>query len=302
MASKPDLKFRVWVHVLVAGVGWSMTLLFWINGLNYISTVRASLLVNLHPLVLVIYLNFTGAQVGILDWAGVVIAIGGVALINIMDLLEPSSSGGGGGAREASVGNQLFGAMLCIIAAIGECMVIINRKKIKKYVPLMQYTAVTTGIVCVIAMVYALFFENALAFGLSPRSLWGWCGHKWAIPIVLFGLINGVVCQAGFNFAMQYIHPLVFSSTLLLTPPVTGFLSWMMNIEGAPDKFTWIGGFVILLGIAMIQYSEHRRKLATEEEEAHSRYNPVLSQSEFSEVSDVSHNNSKRTSFSRPAI
>jgi hypothetical protein len=58
---------------------------------------------------------------------------------------------------------------------------------------------------------------------------------------------------------MQYIDALLFSSLLLLTIPTTGFISWFLSIEGIPDKYTVIGGCVILIGIALITYSEHYR-------------------------------------------
>lgn len=58
---------------------------------------------------------------------------------------------------------------------------------------------------------------------------------------------------------MQYIDPLLFSSLLLVTIPTTGFLSWALGIEGIPDKFTIIGGSVMLIGIGLITYSEHQR-------------------------------------------
>ncbi len=36
-----------------------------------------------------------------------------------------------------------------------------------------------------------------------------------------------------------------------------GLVSWLSGIEGFPDIYTWVGGFVILAGIGIITYSEH---------------------------------------------
>jgi hypothetical protein len=58
---------------------------------------------------------------------------------------------------------------------------------------------------------------------------------------------------------MQYIDALLFSSLLLLTIPTTGFVSWFLGIEGVPDKYTIIGGSILLVGIGLITYSEHQR-------------------------------------------
>ncbi len=129
--SRPDLEYTVYVHVLIAGVGWSATLLLWINGLKFISAVRASLFVNLHPLILVVYLYFKGLPVNWLDWLGVLFAILGVGVIGSDELLESDS-------ENFSAIAQLFGGILCLIAAWSEFIVILNRKQKKKYVPLRQ--------------------------------------------------------------------------------------------------------------------------------------------------------------------
>lgn len=62
---------------------------------------------------------------------------------------------------------------------------------------------------------------------------------------------------------MQYIDPLLFSALLLVSTPTTGFLSWLFGIEGVPDKYTIIGGSILLTGIGLITYSEHKRHQAT---------------------------------------
>jgi drug/metabolite transporter (DMT)-like permease len=134
-ARKPELPYPIYVHVLFAGLGWSGTLLFWINGLDFISTVQASLFVNLHPLLMVLYLYFTGSKLSFYDWFGVFLALSGMVIISGEDLyhelVSPSDT-------TQNLTNQIFGSSLCLLAACSEFTVIVNRKKIKKYVPLMQ--------------------------------------------------------------------------------------------------------------------------------------------------------------------
>jgi drug/metabolite transporter (DMT)-like permease len=135
---KPDLQYQVYVHVLFAGLGWSGTLLFWINGLHFISTVRASLFVNLHPLLMVFYLYFTGVQLSSYDWCGVFLSLTGMVVISGEDLYHEYLNQSADDAKPLS--SQIFGSLLCLLAACSEFAVIVNRKKIKKYVPLMQVT------------------------------------------------------------------------------------------------------------------------------------------------------------------
>lgn len=132
---KPDLPYQVYVHVIFAGLLWSGSLLFWINGLHFITVVRASLFINLHPLLMVFYLYFTGGELFLFDWCGVFLAIGGMILISGEELYGEFF---GENDESKTLISQIFGSSLCFLAAFCEFGTIINRKKIKKYVPLMQ--------------------------------------------------------------------------------------------------------------------------------------------------------------------
>ena len=41
LGKKPNLRYPVIVHVLIAGVAWAGNVLFWVIGLQYTSTVRS---------------------------------------------------------------------------------------------------------------------------------------------------------------------------------------------------------------------------------------------------------------------
>lgn len=95
-------------------------------------------------------------------------------------------------------------------------------------------------------------------FCLQDNCIFGWMAKKWAAKILLFGLLVGVVCMAGFNYAMQYLPPLVFSSTALLDPALTAILSWMAGVETLPSLYSWFGGFLVMVGVAVISIGEHQ--------------------------------------------
>lgn len=40
---------------------------------------------------------------------------------------------------------------------------------------------------------------------------------------------------------------------------MTGIIAWIAGIEGIPDLYTWIGGFVVLSGVGLITYGEFLR-------------------------------------------
>jgi drug/metabolite transporter (DMT)-like permease len=139
LARKSDLRFPVLVHVLLAGAFWSVNLECWVYGLQYTTTVRASVFASSHPLMLVIVLSILGQRVSCLEWSGVLVVIAGLLLCSGKGLFVPSSGA-----------STVFGDGLCLCAAIGEVFVLINRAKTKKYVSLMQVFTLSLLLCCML--------------------------------------------------------------------------------------------------------------------------------------------------------
>ena len=104
-----------------------------------------------------IVVHVSGGQVSVLEWLGVIIAVGGV-FVTASDGLKEIRYGS---PYNTSSITSLFGDSLCIMAGVFEVAVILNRHKIKPYVPLMQYTLVTTLIVAVVASLLSVLVEGS---------------------------------------------------------------------------------------------------------------------------------------------
>jgi drug/metabolite transporter (DMT)-like permease len=214
--------------------------------------------------------------VSTLEWIGVIVAFIGIVLASlhvyihrlVAGVATDDSSGMTQTAMEASIAKEswhveMLGVVLCLLASANEVVVLLNRSKIKKYVPLMQYTAFTTVIVMLGTTLAALILErdsfNTQIFCRSTNCVFGWISQEWYWKMLLFGLIIGLVCITGFNYAIEHIPALVFSSITLIDPLVTGLLSWMAGFESVPDLGTWIGGVVVITGVALISHGERTR-------------------------------------------
>jgi drug/metabolite transporter (DMT)-like permease len=82
-------------------------------------------------------------------------------------------------------------------------------------------------VVTVVSIVLSLAFERGPTghiemFCHTEFCIFGWTNPEWVFPMLMFGLFIGVICMAGYNYSVQYISPLVFSSLTLLEPAVTG--------------------------------------------------------------------------------
>jgi drug/metabolite transporter (DMT)-like permease len=198
-AKKTDLKHPLFVHVFVAGLGWTGNLVFWISGLMYTSTVRASMFASLYPLMLVVYLRFNGVRISNLEWIGVLAAIIGIVTVTGSAVTDSNDT--------FLPLDRMYGDGLCLISAVCETLVIVNRQKTRAYIPLMQYTAVTTVIVVFITSILWILLNSINGrrpqfFCLESTCYFGWLSNFWIGKIVFFGLLIGVVCIAGFNYAV----------------------------------------------------------------------------------------------------
>lgn len=257
-ASKPDLPFRIIWHVMIAGVAWALNLLLWVSGIEYTSTVRANIFACLYPLMLVIWLHFTSVETerpNKLEWLGTIVALCGVITVSARSLISATSG---------SLEGEAIGDLLCTGAAAAEVLVILNRFRIKKYVPLWQYTAITTFVVIIASSLLSMIMHGTQVFCLGDNCVFGWASKEWIHMMIPFGAVIGLLCLPGVNYAIQYLPPLLFSSFNLLDPILTGIISWAAGLEGVPDIFTWIGGGVVICGSGVISYGGQVRQSQSE--------------------------------------
>lgn len=185
-----------------------------LSGLQYTTTFKASLIASSHPILLVFLLRFKGVRVSYLEWIGVIVAFCGMALSTSSQFFGPTPAATAEQTKEHRY--ELLGFYLCFQAATFEVLVLFNRIATKKYVPLMQYTAGTTCVVAVMSSLASLALEggNVLSsasaqhggiqvFCLQENCIFGWASSKWWLMVMLFALWVGVVCVAGFNYAVS---------------------------------------------------------------------------------------------------
>lgn len=220
---KPDLPFPVIFHVIISGMAWAANLLFWIVGLQYISTYKASIIATSHPILVVLSMRLSGHAVSWAEWGGVFIAFFGMFLSNLSEFTTRNAhahpyspdSHLSPGEEIIPIHLQILGFFLCFLSAAGEVVVIFNRIKTRKYVPLMQYTTATSLVVAICAAVLSIFLEDSrmMSGSWSDVGSWklcyeqdcmfGWTAKEWIMPILFFGIWVGAVCITGFNYAVR---------------------------------------------------------------------------------------------------
>jgi drug/metabolite transporter (DMT)-like permease len=256
----PGLRYPYIYYIVLDSIAWSLNVISWVIGVKYTTTVRASVFANTHPLMLVTVLYLTGSKVQLLEWVGVSVIMCGIcySFVNQLDDFVAASV-----PATTNTGQQstVFGDSLCLIAAFADMVLVLIRTKTTPHMTTLQYTGYTSLGIVLISTICSLYMdgtpENPVGiFCLQEDCVFGWMNGRWVCLMLIFGLTVGVVCIAGFNYAVQHLPPLVFSAAALVDPALTGLISWVCGIEGIPNQPTIIGGVIIVMGVYMISSVE----------------------------------------------
>jgi drug/metabolite transporter (DMT)-like permease len=212
---------------MVSGVFLALHFATWISSIKYTSIASSTVLVNTHPIFIVIgtYLVFK-EKISKMALLSIVITLLGSLIVSSVD----SSLGS----------NVIYGDILAILGGlfVSGYMIIggIARKKI-------SVTAYT--FIVYLSCAITLFSLNiAVGTPLSPYPL-----KEWIIFICL-ALFCTILGHSIFNWALGYVKP-TFLSTSVLGEPVFATLWAMLLFKEIPNVWNIIGSIIIFCGIYM---------------------------------------------------
>jgi drug/metabolite transporter (DMT)-like permease len=229
-----------WGLFVLAGLtGYTLYQLGFILGLSRTSPFSSSLLIAMVPLFTVLILAVMGEPTPLQGWAGLGVALVGVALF----LLDK---------RGASAGT-LLGDILSIGAAVSFAVYgIITRPLVRKY-PAETYTAWTVLAGTVPLLLVSL--PDALRQDWHSVSLPGW------FSIVYLAIFPVYIAYILWNFAIARRGVAKASSFGLLVPIVAGLLSAIFFAEPfGPLKL--LGAGLVLAGLVIVRARVWRRPAA----------------------------------------
>jgi drug/metabolite transporter (DMT)-like permease len=62
--------------------------------------------------------------------------------------------------------------------------------------------------------------------------VFGWLDTEFVQPMMLFGLLIGLIGMLGWNYSIKVLDPLVFSTVQLVSPALTGIIAYAIGLEG----------------------------------------------------------------------
>ncbi len=216
--------------VLFAGVSLGLHFIFWIASVYYTSVASASVLVCIHPIILIVAERWLfKVKFRAIVWAGVVIAFIGTMFLGYFDMAEGSTS------PNAFLGNS-FAVTAAFIFAV---YFLIGRKVRQKrdwisYVfPVYGYAAAT----CVIVLFSIEGFRHQL---------------DQTVLLVGLGLAVGpqILGHGSLNYAVKFVSPTLLSTLILMEPLFASIIAFFLFKE-LPVIGSIIAMAVILLGISL---------------------------------------------------
>lgn len=216
--------------IALAGICLGIHFACWISSLYYTSVASASVLVTIHPVIMIsverLWLKKSFAWT---TWLGVFLAFSGSILLGISD-----------SQIEQSFANPILGNILALAAALIFVVYLLIGQEIRQergwidYVfPVYFYTAVT----CVLL---------AIAFGNNLLNI-SQVGVAAGVGLALGPQIVG---HGSMNFAVKYVSPTLLS-TLVLVEPLFASLLALMIFNELPPLTSLLAMGIILTGVAL---------------------------------------------------
>jgi drug/metabolite transporter (DMT)-like permease len=218
------------LYLALAGICLGLHFTCWISSLYYTSVASASVLVTIHP-ILVILVERLWFKRGFVwtTWLGVGLAFIGSVMLGVFD-----------SQVEQPFSDPLFGNFLAFSAAVIFVVYLFIGQKIRQkrgwidYVfPVYSYAALTC-LVLVMLLGKNLFEISAIGI---------WVGLGLAVGPQILG-------HGSMNYAVKYIAPTLLSTLILVEPLLASVLAFFIFAE-LPPIVSIIAMIIILLGVGL---------------------------------------------------
>ncbi len=243
LKAKSDKKLQPWgtresVMAVLAGTFLGLHFIFWIASLSYTSVASASVLVTIHPVILIVTESALRMnRYGAVTWGGVLLAFSGSALLGVFDT-DPS----------ATYSNPVLGNGMAFLAAVLFVGYILLSRSLRSHAAWLDFVFrvyAGTAITCVI-----IFFVMGLSFKAAPIAIL--CG-------LLLGIGPQLIGHGSINYSVKYISPTLLS-TLILTEPVFAIILAAFLFSEIPTIAESSAMLIIIIGVGISWIGSMRRK------------------------------------------
>lgn len=224
------------VVAAIAGGVLGLHFIFWILALQHTSVASASVLVTIHPVLLILVESLLFRRVfPRLAWFGVFLAFAGSVLLGYSDMRAPQI-----------FEHALLGDMYAVIAAMLFALYFLLSQRLRQKSDWLGYVVRVYGATALACLVAAVLAGSAIP---DRPEIW-LAGIALALGPQLIG-------HGSMNYAVKYVSPTLLS-TLVLTEPVFATLLAMLLFAEFPPGGVYVAMMVVLSGIVMAWLGRRR--------------------------------------------
>lgn len=221
---------------IISGIFLSLHFVTWLTSINYTSIASSTVLVNTHPIFIVIGSIFIlKEKVSLKSLISIFIALIGSSIISFGD---------------SSLGSSiLFGDFLAIAGAFFMAGYMMIGKVIRQELSTTSYTFIVYSSSTITLIIMDIITQTP--FYPYPKQEW-----LIFLGLAVFCTILG---HTIFNWALEYLSP-SFVSIAILGEPVFATIWAIFLLKELPSPWQIIGGIIILIGISIfIKVSENSK-------------------------------------------
>jgi drug/metabolite transporter (DMT)-like permease len=218
---------RHWPRLLLCGVAWFAVYNVALNAAEQrLDAGTAAMLVNIGPLLIALLAGLVLGE----GFPRPLVIGSGVAFAGVLVIGAASSTGDA----------DLWGVVLCVVAAITYAIGVVAQKPLLRTLPALQVTwiACTIGAVCTLPSAPDLVHDLTAA----PPSALAW--------VVYLGVMPTAVAFTTWAYALARSSAGRLGASTYLVPPLTVLGGWVLLGE-VPTALAGVGGVVCLVGVAV---------------------------------------------------
>lgn len=214
---------------LGAGISLGLHFICWIAAIMLTSVASASVLVTIHPVILIlIEAFFFKRSFAVLVWTGVFMAFSGSVILGISDALA-----------QTEFEHALRGDLLALLAAFLFVVYFLLSQELRRQSDWLGYISRVYGITAVTCIIVAIAVQADFAMGYTALAAG-----------VALGVGPQVAGHGALNYAVKFISPAILATLILVEPVLGSFLAWGLFNE-VPPPLSLLAIVVILCGVLM---------------------------------------------------
>jgi len=225
---------REWIRLVLSAVALAVHFGTWITSLAYTTVASSVILVTTTPIYVAIASRLLWHETVSRQRAlAIAVAMAGSVLISYGDL--------------AVSGRALWGDLLAVTGALAMAAHLLLGRSLRRRLSTWAYVWPVYGLAGVLL---------ALVCAATGQPLVGYSRPTWLVLVAL-AVVPQVVGHSVINWALASVSPLMVTLSILGEPIGASLLAWLVLHE-APPAAAWIGGPLILAGIAIASREEPR--------------------------------------------